>query len=459
MNFLIIGDIMLDIYYISSSNRIAPEASIPVFRNNKIIYKLGGAANVALNLKSLNCNPFIISVAGNDINYEKIIRLCNEENIFHSIFIDNKRNTTSKNRITCQNIICSRYDIEDTFEIDNEIENKMIEHALKQINEKKIDGIILSDYNKGLLTENLCQQIIDIANNHNIPTFIDPKVNNVKKYKNCTLFKPNLAESALISDKDCLYKKIIDIYNKISCKIVLITLGKDGMIYYDGSIINKVVHNSSINCIDATGAGDTVMSAFVFYYIMSKNLNKTITFCNFIGSKSVQQMGNYIMSITDVYEFEHNNKFIGKQLYITDLAEFRKLNLHKKIIFTNGCFDIVHTAHLKLLKFCKQQGDILIIGLNSDKSIKRLKGESRPINSEIDRSEFLKLLDFVDYVVLFDTDTPYELLSQLNPDALIKGGDYKIETIIGKEFAKEVILYDLIKGKSTSNIIQKIKNN
>lgn len=458
MNFIIIGDIMLDIYYISNSNRIAPEALIPVFRNQSIEYKLGGASNVALNLKSLNCNVTIMSIAGNDTNKEKIIELLDKKNIEHHIIIDSERKTTSKNRIICDNIIYSRFDIEDTHNISELIENNILNNFNNLLTNKKIDGIILSDYNKGLLTETLCQQIIELANENNIPTFIDPKVNNIKKYKHCTLFKPNLSESALISDKDCLNEKIIDIYNKINCKIVLITLGKDGMIYYDGITINKISHNSLINCIDATGAGDTIISAFVFYYLISNNIDKTVEFCNFIGAKSVQQIGNYIIPITDIYDFEHNKKFTNKQLNIIDLVEFRKLNIHRKIVFTNGCFDIIHTAHLKLLKFCKQQGDILVVGLNSDNSIKRLKGDLRPINKEIDRIEFLELLDFIDYIVLFDTDTPYDLLSYLCPDILIKGGDYNVDTIIGKEFAKKIILYNFIEGKSTSNIINKITN-
>ena len=458
MNFIIIGDIMLDIYYISNSNRIAPEALIPVFRNQSIEYKLGGASNVALNLKSLNCNVTIMSISGNDTNKEKIIELLDKKNIEHHIIIDSERKTTSKNRIICDNIIYSRFDIEDTYEIEKEMENKIIQQFLLQINEKKIDGIILSDYNKGLLTETLCQQIIELANENNIPTFIDPKVNNIKKYKHCTLFKPNLSESALISDKDCLNEKIVDIYNKINCKIVLITLGKNGMIYYDGLNVNRISHEKLIQCIDATGAGDTVISTFAYYYVLHNDLFNAVKFSNFIGAKSVQCGGNYVIQINDIYEFEHNNKFITKLLDIDNLIEFKKLNSHKKIVFTNGCFDIVHTAHLKLLKFCKSKGDILIVGLNSDNSIKRIKGDLRPINCEIDRAEFLQLLDFVDYVVLFSDDTPFNLLSKLQPNILIKGGDYNVESIIGKEFAEEIILYDFIEGKSTSNIIKKINN-
>jgi D-beta-D-heptose 7-phosphate kinase/D-beta-D-heptose 1-phosphate adenosyltransferase len=335
-----------------------------------------------------------------------------------------------------------------------------MEHVNDLNTKIKIDGIILSDYNKGLLTENLCKNIIDFSNKNNILTFIDPKVNNINKYKNCTLFKPNLLESSLISDKENIEEKIIDIYKKINSKIVLITLGKNGMIYYNGNTIKKIISSNKINCIDATGAGDSVISIFSYYYLLTKDLDKTIEISNFIGSKSVQKIGNYIVTIDDIKDFENINNlnFISKNLSLESLFKIRDLYYNKKIVFTNGCFDIIHTAHIKLLKFCKSKGDILIVGLNSDKSIKNIKGKDRPINKEEDRIEFLLLLDFIDYVILFNEDTPLNIISILKPDILVKGGDYKKEDIIGKDYVKEIIIYDYINNKSTTNIINKIKD-
>lgn len=460
MNIIIIGDCILDIYYESTSNRIAPEALIPVFKNESINYKLGGSSNIALNLKSINCNPILISVCGDDENYFKFINLLNNYNINNFIIKDVKRKTTSKNRIICNNVIYSRFDIENTENIDIDIENKILEYINYLNNKIKIDGIILSDYNKGLLTENLCKKIIDFSNKNNIFTFIDPKVSNINKYKNCTLFKPNLLESSLISDKEKIEDKIIDIFNKINCKIVIITLGKEGMIYYDGNNIKKCSHNKKIDCIDVTGAGDSVISIFSYYYLLYKNLDKSIELSNFIGAKSVEKIGNYIVTLNDIKQFENlnNENFISRNLSLENLSKIKNYNYNKKIIFTNGCFDIIHTAHIKLLKFCKSKGDILVVGLNSDKSIKSIKGNNRPINNENDRIEFLLLLDFIDYVILFDEDTPFNIISILKPDILIKGGDYKKDEIIGKEYAKEIIIYDYIENKSTSNIINIIKN-
>jgi len=460
MNIIIIGDCMLDIYYNCSSNRIAPEALIPVFKNESIEYKLGGSSNIALNLKSIGCNPILITVCGDDNNYYKFINIINNYNIENYIIKDNKRKTTSKNRIICNNIIYSRFDIENTNDISIDIENKIIEYINSLINNIKIDGIILSDYNKGLLTEKLCRNIIDLCNNNDILTFIDPKVNNINKYKNCTLFKPNLLESSLISDKNNIEEKIIDILQKINCKIVLITLGKDGMLYYDGNSIKKLKNDEDIFCIDATGSGDNVISIFSYYYLLTKDLDKTIKISNFIGSKSIQNIGNYIITLDDIEKFENINNiyFISKNLSLENLYKFRNYFSNKKIVFTNGCFDIIHTAHIKLLKFCKSKGDILVVGLNSDKSIRNIKGNNRPINKEEDRIEFLLLLDFIDYVILFNENTPLNIVSILKPDIMVKGGDYKKEDIIGNEYANEIIIYDYINNKSTSNIINIIKN-
>ncbi len=457
MNFIVIGDVMIDKYYISNTNRISPEAPIPVFEVKNIEYKLGGAANVTYNLKSLNCDVKIISISGNDKNHEKIIELFDKNNIKNFIFKDISRKTTIKNRIISDNTIYSRFDIEDKHEINDSIETNIFNKIKLLSDINNINGIILSDYNKGLLTEKLCQNIIKFANDKNILTFIDPKINNINKYKNCTLFKPNLSEANLISSKENINEKIIDIYNKINCQIVLITLGKDGMIYYDGKNINYINnYDNNIKCVDVTGAGDSVLSAFVYYYCYTKNIEKSCKFSQFIGKKSVEFMGNYIIKLEDIYDFENNNKFNSKILNIKDLKEFKNLNKNKKIVFTNGCFDIMHIGHLKLLEFCKKNGDIVIVGLNSDNSIKLLKGEKRPINIENDRIEFLSILNFIDHIVVFEDETPYELLSQLKPNIMVKGGDYNIENIVGREFAEEILIFNFIEGKSTSNIIQKI---
>jgi D-beta-D-heptose 7-phosphate kinase/D-beta-D-heptose 1-phosphate adenosyltransferase len=454
-NIVVIGDIIVDINYNSQILRNAPEADIPIHNILDKRYILGGAANVAFNLKNLQTDIELLGLIGNDSLGEIVRDLLHKNEINNKLFIDDGRITTQKNRIFHNNNLCVRYDIENTNDISNIIEEEVINYI---INKNDINAIIISDYDKGFITENLCQQIIKYSNLNNIPTFIDPKIKNYLKYKNCFLLKPNIAEAEKISNCNNI-KKIIDIINeKIQCKNLLITRGKEGMIL--NSISNRIEHDSIINLVDVTGAGDIVMSVLVYIFLIENDLFKACKYANFVAGKSVSTIGNYCISINDINEYKILNDNIPEIKIIYDYETEKISNISKKnnIVFTNGCFDILHSGHIKNLKFAKSQGDTLIVGLNSDESIKRLKGSERPINDINERSTMLSLLDFVDYVIIFSDDTPFNILKLLKPKTLVKGGDYKTENIIGSEFVEKVILFDYIDGKSSTSIIQKIKN-
>ena len=455
MNIIIIGDIMIDINYQSEVNRNAPEADIPIYNILDKSYILGGAANVAFNLKNLGNDIELIGLIGNDL-YGKIIKeLLDENGIKNKLFIDNERRTTQKNRIFLQNKLGVRYDIENTYDISNIIEEHVLDYI---INKENINAIIISDYDKGFITEYLCQNIINYANDNNIPTFIDPKIKNFFKYKNCFLFKPNINEAEKITDEKNL-DKIIDVINeKIKCKNLLITRGKEGMIL--NSTLNKIEHDSVINLIDVTGAGDIVMAVLVYVYLKDYDLQKACKIANFVAGKSVGVIGNYSVTENDIIEYyEKTPKCIhNKILFDYEIDKIQKISKNHNIVFTNGCFDILHSGHIKNLQFAKKNGDILVVGLNSDESIKRLKGSERPINDINERSTILSLFDFIDYIIIFSEDTPFNILKILRPHILVKGSDYKIENIIGTEFVEKVILFDYINDKSTTNIIKKIKN-
>jgi len=453
-NVIVIGDVMIDINFQSEVTRNAPEANIPIYNILNKNYILGGASNVAFNLKNLGINIELIGLIGND-SFGKILKdLLDEHDIKHKLFIDNQRNTTQKNRIFLNNKLHVRYDIENTNDISENIQEKVIEYV---INKKDIHGIIFSDYDKGFITENLCQYLINYANNNNIPTFIDPKIKNSLKYKNCFLFKPNINEAENITNETNL-DKIIEVINaKIMCKNLLITRGKEGMIL--NSTKNKIEHDSIINLVDVTGAGDTVMSILVYVYLKDGDLLKACKISNYIAGKSVSVVGNYLTSQNDIDRYSEKNINKNKIFFDYEIEQIQKIsNNYKNIVFTNGCFDIIHSGHIKNLKFAKTNGDILVVGLNSDESIKRLKGEDRPINDINERSMILSLFDFIDYIIVFYEDTPFNILKYLKPKIIVKGGDYKIENIIGSEFAEKVILFDYIDGKSSTNIIKKIKN-
>lgn len=481
MNIIVIGDILLDINYISEVTRKAPEADIPVYNILDKNYILGGAANVAQNLHNLEPNVEIIGVVGNDIYGTIVTDLLNIKNINHKLFIDQTRNTTQKHRIFLETKLHVRYDIEDKNDISEEIQKEII----KYISSKKVDAIIISDYDKGVITEYLSQSIIKYSNQNNILTFVDPKIKNYMKYKHCFLFKPNLHEAETISGEKNITKMLDFIKNKIQSQNTLLTLAEEGMVL--NTINNKIEDKEKRAMIDVTGAGDVVLVVVVYVFLKTNDLLKACKAANYIAGKSIGVIGNYNINLRDIDEFfnidmeqkcecekivyyekdeiekdanvdnnynnpnnqTNNNKIIN----IKNLA--RKMN--KSIVFTNGCFDILHSAHIELLQFAKKQGDILVVGLNSDNSIKRLKGETRPVNDVNERSRILSLFEFIDYVIIFEEDTPLNLIKTLTPDYLIKGSDYNMTNIIGKEYVKNVVFFNYIQNKSSTLVINKIK--
>ena len=454
MKILIIGDVMVDVYYESTVTRNAPEADIPIYNIIDNNYILGGASNIAVNLFNLEKNIELISITGNDSYGNKIKKLLDEKGIPNCLFIDQNRKTTQKNRIIKNNKIEVRYDIEDTNDISNELEETILKYITTKEN---VDAIILSDYDKGLLTENLSQQIIHFANKNNIYTFVDPKIKNYLKYRYCFLFKPNINEAMIITNNESknIEFMINELNNKLTCKNILLTCGKDGM--YLNNIDNYITHSKCIKSIDVTGAGDIVLAVFAYVFLKENDLMLAANIANYIAGKSVTYLGNYQISNNDIFEYYFLNE--NKVIYDNEIEKIKRISEFKNIVFTNGCFDIIHSAHIKLLHFSKKQGDLLVVGLNSDNSIKKLKGEKRPINSISERCELIMSLNIVDCIIIFDNDNPYDILQNLKPGKIIKGGDYTKETVIGSEFCDEVILFNYIEGKSTSLIVNKIIQN
>lgn len=456
MNILVIGDIMLDINYISIIERRAPEADIPIHNINNVNYILGGAANVAQNLKYLDVNVELISITGNDYYGGIIKSVLDEKQIRYTIFDEDLRKTTQKHRIFNNNVIAVRYDIEDTQNISTEMSNKILNYVKEK---KGINAIILSDYNKGLLTTHLCKEIIHYANENTIYTFVDPKIQNVEKYQNCFCFKPNLLECKTITeDNNNNVKNMLEIIKqKINCKNIIITCGENGI--YMNDISNHITHKNKINVIDVTGAGDIVLTILAYIYLLKKDLYLACSIANCIAGKSVQTIGNYNINKAEIVDCLNELLPLNKIVYdyeTNKIQNIKIVNQNKKIVFTNGCFDILHSAHIKILQFSKKQGDILVVGLNSNESIKRLKGEKRPINDIEERTSILSLFDFIDYIIVFNDDTPYKIIDLLRPNIIIKGSDYEKTNVVGANLVDDVILFDYISNKSTSLIINKI---
>jgi D-beta-D-heptose 7-phosphate kinase/D-beta-D-heptose 1-phosphate adenosyltransferase len=354
----------------------------------------------------------------------------------------------------------NRLDDEDTFDI-NKIEEEYLCDYITE-NLQDVDAIIISDYNKGLCSPHFCKRIINICNKNKVLTFVDPKINNVLKYKNSFCFKPNLQEAQSITEEqniDTMFDKIHDLIN---CSQIIITASEKGIYYRDVSNANSehqswknIRSQNSIHPVDVTGAGDIVIVVYTYFYLKTRNMDYSLRMAETIARKSILKIGNYTLKQDDILGCQLEEKKIVQDDETENIEYIR--THYDNVVFTNGCFDILHSAHIKLLKFAKKQGSTLVVGLNTDESIKENKGSNRPINNLQERIEILKQFDFIDYIIAFKDKTPYRLLEKLRPEKIVKGGDYKKEDVIGAEFVKEIILFDYIEKKSSTNVINKCR--
>lgn len=453
MSILVIGDIMLDINYIGTSNRLAPEAPLPVIKVSKVTYQIGGGGNVLKNLLSLGIKSDIMTVVGNDEYGNMIEKKLEELKVNTQLLIkDNSgRKTTIKHRVFKEEQIVGRFDIETVENIDVTIVDEIMKKLEKIIDQ--YDMIVLSDYLKGVLTHDLTVQIIDLCNKKNKITIVDPKDPDYSKYKNSTIIKPNKNEAHLILNRevklDMLKNDTLEILQKINSKICILTLSEMGLAINDGETFLYEKIDNKINVIDVTGAGDCVLSGFCYYYLRTKDIFKSAHFANYCGQTKVRYHGTYTLTKYDAINYQHH-KLINNN---DQLLEIKEAYANKKIIFTNGCFDVLHYGHLTYLEEAKKMGDILIVGLNTDESIKKNKGESRPYNCLKYRIKQLECLTMIDYIIVFDEPTPLNIIKILRPQFLVKGADYAVETIIGKEYAQETVVIKYIDGVSSTKLI------
>jgi len=459
-NILVIGDLMIDHYLFGKVERISPEAPVQVVEIEKEKMLLGGAGNVINNLLALGAKVCVASVIGDDENGEWIKnRLLSKAIDLNNLVYQKGRHTSKKTRVISSNQQIVRFDKESKDDISKESEEKLLSSMSQEY-----DLILLSDYAKGVLTNSLTKKIIAYANIKNIPVFIDPKGSDYSKYLGATLITPNKKEAELatgikITNDETLKKAGTELKEKYDLKSVIITLGENGMAIFEDEMIK--IPTVAKEVYDVTGAGDTVISALGYAMSNGKSLKEAAKFANYAAGVVVGKVGSATATISEIEEYKKSLHQESTEDFIKDFESISLIvkNLKQKeqtIVFTNGCFDILHLGHVKYLESAKKMGDILIVGLNSDDSVKRLKGKTRPINTQYDRAYLLAALECVDYVVIFDEDTPYELIKIIQPDILVKGGDYRYKNVVGSDIAKEVRFVDFVDGKSTTSIIRMI---
>jgi D-beta-D-heptose 7-phosphate kinase/D-beta-D-heptose 1-phosphate adenosyltransferase len=470
---LCVGDLMLDEFVYGEVSRISPEAPAPVIAVQRSETNVGGAGNVARNIASLGARCIFAGLVGDDEAGAKLkAALAQEERIESVLVCDRSRPTTRKVRFVSEHFSSHmlRADWELAAPASSEIEQKLIDAILPLL--PRADIVLLSDYAKGVLTARVIRNIIDAARKLGKRIIVDPKSANFAIYRGATLLTPNRKEFAEATRSRADTVKSIadaaqDAMQLADCEAILVTQSEHGMtlVARKGEAIHVPAHPVKVR--DVSGAGDTVAAALALALAANANWETALRMANAAAAVAVGKKGTAIVTSAELRRKILPHAFLAaEEKIIADggdldahLADWRKQGL--RVGFTNGCFDILHPGHVKVLTAARGACDRLIVGLNSDASVQRLKGEGRPVQNERARAEVLAALEAVDLVVIFEEDTPLNLIAQIRPSVLVKGGDYAREQVIGHEIVAanggEIVLVDILEGFSTTSLVRRAR--
>ncbi len=463
---LVVGDVMLDRFVYGTAERISPEAPTLILRHQKETTMLGGAGNVARNIVSLGGRAVLIGAIGDDTEGDLIaghLATCDQ--------IDGRwvrtpgTPTTLKVRYVASGQQLMRFDREQILIPDESAVDALADLVAAEID--TVDAVVLSDYAKGVLSPTLAPRVIRMARERGIPVVVDPKTTDVQRFAGATVMTPNAGEAGAIagfgigSDQMAADAARI-IAEKAAIDAVVLTRGAAGMTVWDTTHADRdavVISSVAVEVFDVSGAGDTVVAALVLGLSAGAAVEDSARIANVAAGIAVGKRGTAVVKARELTRafggLSQNLKLATRGDAAAVVADWRAHGL--RVGFTNGCFDLIHPGHVELLRKARQTCDRLVVGLNTDASVKRLKGETRPIQNELARSVVMAAFESVDLVTLFDEDTPAELIEALCPDLLIKGADYTVATVVGADFVQahggKVVLIPLEAGHSTTAIV------
>jgi D-beta-D-heptose 7-phosphate kinase/D-beta-D-heptose 1-phosphate adenosyltransferase len=471
---LVIGDLMLDDFVYGDVSRISPEAPAPVIAVKRSEMVIGGAGNVARNIAALGARCVFVGVVGDDdAGHAITAALKAEPKIDAQLIVDKSRPTTRKVRFVSEHHSTHllRADWETVAPMDAANEKKLIDLALKAL--PQAGAIVLSDYAKGVLTPGLIRAVLDAATKAGRPVIVDPKGTDYAVYKGATLITPNRQELANATrmnaqSDDEVAAAAVSLATSVAAKGVLVTRSEAGMTLVSGTSAPVHVPAYPVRIRDVSGAGDTVVAVLSLLLAMKAEFEAAMRTANAAAAVVVGKKGTATASLAELRSrilpastLAAEEKILFDWALLDErLAEWRQAGL--RIGFTNGCFDLLHPGHVKMLAGSRAACDRLIVGLNSDASVKRLKGTDRPVQDEHARAEVLAALEAVDLVVVFEEDTPVKLIERIKPALLAKGADYRKEDVVGRDIVEkhggEVILIELVPGHSTSKMVERTRS-
>jgi len=465
---VVLGDLMVDAYVIGELERISPEAPVPVLSVTEDRNTLGGAANAAKQVAALGAEAVLVGLVGEDRDAETLRGLADRLGIDVSCLVaDGGRCTTRKTRIVARHQQVIRVDREDASAVSEAVEGRLSEAVERAM--ESADGLLIADYGKGVVTEKVAKAAIEAANRRGVPSLVDPKNPPWEKFAGCTVLKPNRVESEAvlgrkISDDATAASAAAELAERYDADAVLLTRGSQGMTLSVNDAATHVPARLTGDLADVTGCGDVVAATMLAALTTALSPVPAAQLANLAAGVKATRFGAVAVTGPEILAaLDQAAPAAARKVMSVDQAAAMAAQARaagKRVVFTNGCFDILHAGHVHYLHASRSLGDLLVLGLNTDASIKRLKGPSRPVQSEQDRARILASLSDIDAVVLFDEDTPLELIRAVRPEVLTKGGDYQTkDRVVGWEdvesWGGRVELIDLVEGRSTTGVIAK----
>jgi len=459
---LIVGDVMLDQYWSGQAKRISPEAPVPVVKVSDEEYRAGGAANVALNSAALGASVCLMGVVGEDKAGQDLTTILTNSSVEFDPVVS-ESGTINKLRVLSHHQQLIRMDFENP--VPSEVAEALMEKVKARVAE--FDTLIISDYAKGALQ--FVQAMIQAAKAVNVPVLIDPKGDDFSRYHGATLIKPNQGEFELVMgeapDETVLIEKAAQLIETCDLAALLVTRSENGMALMEKQQTPYLLQSKAQEVFDVTGAGDTVMATLATAFASGLSLQQSVHLANEAASIVVRKVGTSVVTRAELEEqLQQNQRHQGYVAMNEDeVLQLIQLSQSKgeRVVFTNGCFDLLHSGHVRYLNEAAKNGDRLIVAVNSDASVSELKGPTRPIVPSESRMELLSALSCVDWVVEFSEETPERLICKLQPNVLVKGGDYQPEQIAGAkcvwENGGEVKVLSFWDGYSTTRMVKKIE--
>jgi D-beta-D-heptose 7-phosphate kinase / D-beta-D-heptose 1-phosphate adenosyltransferase len=466
---LVLGDVMLDRFVYGSAERISPEAPIPVVNVERFLDMPGGAANVARNIAAMGAQVVLLGVVGEDVWAEDLrTQLASSPTIEAHLIADSSRPTTVKTRYVADGQQVMRADRESRVALAADIERNLLDVFSVALRDAAV--IVLSDYAKGVLSDSVTRAAIDIARSAGKTIIVDPKSKDFGKYRGATILTPNRLELQQACGQECIAdEQVVDgarrILERKICDVMIVTRGKDGMSVVQAGGAAVHLPTAARQVFDVSGAGDTAVAAISLGIAVGAEVGEAAALANIAAGIVVGKRGTatvtsveILSALTPLDGRTDPQKIFALDTVLQLARSWREQGL--KIAFANGCFDLLHPGHISLLEQARRSADRLIVGLNADLSIRRLKGPNRPVQSEVARATVLAAIKSVDAVVIFAEDTPINLIETLEPDVLVKGADYTLDKVVGADFVigrgGKVVLAELVNGHSTSDTVKRV---